>query len=38
MHAGEIAFHAAIPFVIFMITAAIGYYVVTLVNNIAKMA
>jgi hypothetical protein len=38
MHSGEIAFHLAVPLVMLMVVAAMGYYVVTLFVSLFKMA
>ncbi|KKQ51434.1 MAG: hypothetical protein US70_C0017G0006 [Parcubacteria group bacterium GW2011_GWD2_38_11] len=38
MHIEEMAFHIAVPVVILSLTVAMGYYVLTLVTDIMKMA
>jgi hypothetical protein len=38
MHKGEIIFHIVVPLAIILATVAMGYYVVTLVFEILKMA
>lgn len=38
MDKGEIIFHLAIPAIMVAVTFFVGYYVVTLMTNIIKMA
>jgi len=38
MHKGELVFHLAVPTIILALTISLGYYVVTLIESILKIA